>query len=167
MFEGDPAMNQHLEGGCACETVRYRLTRAPMITHCCHCTWCQRETGSAFVINAVIESAAVELLGAAPEVILTPSHSGKGQMVARCPECQVAVWSHYPTAREAAAFIRTGTLDNRRAITPDVHIFTSTKVDWVTITDGKPAFPEFYPDPARVWRPESRARWEKVLASIN
>ena len=158
-------MTRSLEGGCACETVRYRLTRAPMITHCCHCTWCQRETGSAFVINAVIESSAVELLGAPPEVILTPSESGKGQLIARCPDCQVAVWSHYPTAREAAAFIRVGTLDDRTAISPDVHIFTASKLPWVHLADNKPAFAQFYPDATAVWSPEALARWSAVMAS--
>ena len=158
-------MTQTLEGSCACGTVRYRLTRDPMITHCCHCTWCQRETGSAFVINAVIESAHVQLLAAPPEVILTPSESGKGQLIARCPDCQVAVWSHYPTAREAAAFIRVGTLDDKAAITPDVHIFTASQVAWVTLNDGKPAFPEFYPDPGAVWSPEARSRWSALLAA--
>jgi hypothetical protein len=158
-------MTRSLEGGCACETVRYRLTRAPMITHCCHCTWCQRESGSAFVINAVIESSAVELLGAPPEVILTPSESGKGQLIARCPDCQVAVWSHYPTAREAAAFIRVGTLDDRTAISPDVHIFTGSKLPWVHLADNKPAFAEFYPDHTAVWSPEALARWSAVMAA--
>lgn len=158
-------MTRSLEGGCACETVRYRLTRAPMITHCCHCTWCQRETGSAFVINAVIESSAVELLGTPPEVILTPSESGKGQLIARCPDCQVAVWSHYPTAREAAAFIRVGTLDDRTAISPDVHIYTASKLPWVHLADNKPAFAQFYPDATTVWSPEALARWSAVMAS--
>ena len=157
-------MTQSLEGGCACDTVRFRLTRAPMITHCCHCTWCQRETGSAFVINAVIESSAVELLGAPPEVILTPSESGKGQLIARCPDCQVAVWSHYPTAREAAAFIRVGTLDDRTAISPDVHIFTASKMPWLMLTDGKPVFEQFYPDPREVWTREASQRWNAMIA---
>lgn len=158
-------MKRSLEGGCACGTVRYRLTRDPLITHCCHCSWCQRETGSAFVINAVIESAHVQLLASPPQVILTPSESGKGQLIARCPDCQVALWSHYPTAREAAAFIRVGTLDDKTAITPDVHIFTATKVAWVTLNDGKPAFPAFYPDPGAVWSPEAQTRWATLLSA--
>lgn len=158
-------MTRALEGGCSCGQVRYRLKRDPMITHCCHCTWCQRETGSAFVINAVIESSQVELLAGPPDIILTPSESGKGQLIARCPECQVAVWSHYPTAREAAAFIRVGTLDEKSAITPDVHIFTATKVAWVDLNDGKPAFEEFYPDAGAVWSSDARERWSAVLAS--
>ncbi|MFN7056982.1 GFA family protein [Hyphomonas sp.] len=158
-------MTQKLEGGCTCGAVRYRLNRAPMITHCCHCTWCQRETGSAFVINAVIESAEVELLAGAPKVTLTPSNSGRGQLIARCPECQVTVWSHYPTAGEAAAFIRVGTLDDKSALTPDVHIFRSSAVSWLALTDGKPAFDDYYPDHLAIWGPDAMARWEKLMAS--
>ena len=160
-------MSEKLAGGCTCGTVRYRLNRAPMITHCCHCSWCQRETGSAFVINAVIESTEVELLASPPQIILTPSNSGRGQMVARCPKCHVAVWSHYPTAREAAAFIRVGTLDDKSAITPDVHIFRSSALPWLALTDGKPAFDEFYPDRLAIWGPDAMARWEKLMATLS
>ena len=160
-------MSEKLEGGCTCGTVRYRLSCAPMITHCCHCSWCQRETGSAFVINAVIESTEVELLASPPQIILTPSNSGRGQMVARCPKCHVAMWSHYPTAREAAAFIRVGTLDDKSAITPDVHIFRSSAVPWLALTDGKPAFDEFYPDRLAIWGPDALDRWEKLMASLS
>lgn len=159
-------MTRKLEGGCACGSVRYRLNRMPMITHCCHCTWCQRETGSAFVINAVIESSEVELLAGPPDVVLTPSESGRGQMIARCPDCKVAVWSHYPTAREAAAFIRVGTLDQPAAITSDVHIFRSSAVPWVTLADGKPAFEEFYPDRFAIWGEAAMSRWEALMASL-
>lgn len=158
-------MSQKLEGGCTCGAVRYRLNRAPMITHCCHCSWCQRETGSAFVINAVIESSQLDLLAAPPEIILTPSYSGRGQMIARCLNCRVAVWSHYGTAREAAAFIRVGTLDDPSAITPDVHIFRSSAVAWLALTDGKPAFDEFYPDRLAIWGADAVARWEKLISS--
>jgi hypothetical protein len=160
-------MTRTLEGGCACGGVRYRLNRTPMITHCCHCTWCQRETGSAFVINAVIESSEVELLAGPPDVVLTPSNSGRGQMIARCPDCKVAVWSHYPTAREAAVFIRVGTLDEPAAITPDVHIFRSSAVPWVTLTDGKPAFEEFYPDRLAIWGEAAMARWDALMANLS
>lgn len=158
-------MDQKLEGGCTCGAVRYRLNRAPMITHCCHCTWCQRETGSAFVINALIETSEVELLAGPPEIIDTPSNSGKGQLIARCPQCRVAVWSHYPTAREAAAFVRVGTLDNASAITPDVHIFRASAVSWLALTDGKPEFEDFYPDRLAIWGADAMARWEKLMAS--
>lgn len=158
-------MTENLEGGCTCGKVRYRFKRAPMITHCCHCTWCQRETGSAFVVNTLIETSQLELLGDAPEIIDTPSASGKGQQIARCTHCRVAVWSHYPTAREAAAFVRAGTLDDKQAITPDVHIFTASKPGWVTLTDGKPAFEEFYADRLAIWGREAMDRWDALMAA--
>jgi hypothetical protein len=158
-------MTANLEGGCTCGKVRYRLQRAPMITHCCHCTWCQRETGSAFVINTLIETSGIALLGEAPVIIDTPSASGKGQWIARCPHCQVAVWSHYPLAREAAAFVRAGTLDDKQLIAPDVHIFTASKAVWVTLADGKPAFEEFYADRLAIWGREAMDRWEALMAA--
>ena len=156
-------MPDKLEGGCTCGHVRYRLTAAPMVTHCCHCTWCQRETGSAFAVNAVIEMAEVERTGAEPEIVLTPSLSGKGQEIARCPRCHVAVWSHYSTAGRAAAFIRVGTLDDNTAIAPDVHIFTSTKQPWLTLPDdGPPVFENFY-RPSTVLSAEGYARFKTAI----
>jgi len=146
-----------MEGGCTCGSVRYRLDDKPMIVHCCHCSWCQRETGSAFAINAVIESARLALLSGAPELVITPSASGRGQKILRCPACKVAVWSHYPQAGDAIAFVRVGTLDDPNTTPPDVHIFTSTKQDWVVLPEGARVFPEFYDIPT-VWSEESRTR---------
>jgi hypothetical protein len=144
-----------MEGGCTCGGVRYRLEDKPLIVHCCHCTWCQRETGSAFVINAMIESSRVTLLSGAPELVPTPSASGRGQKIMRCPTCRVALWSHY--SQDAFAFVRVGTLDDPNAAPPDVHIFTGTKQDWVVLPDGARVFPEYYDVPS-VWSEESRAR---------
>ncbi|HKD46394.1 MAG TPA: GFA family protein [Rhizomicrobium sp.] len=126
-----------------------------MIVHCCHCTWCQRETGSAFVINAVIESSRVTLLSGQPELVLTPSASGRGQKIMRCPTCKVALWSHYST--DALAFVRVGTLDDPNTVPPDVHIYAGTKQDWVVLPDDARVFNEFYNIPA-VWPAESRER---------
>ena len=146
-----------MEGGCTCGAVRYRMEAPPLIVHCCHCSWCQRETGSAFAVNALIESTRLTILKGAPEPVLTPSASGKGQKIVRCPVCRVALWSHYPQAGDAVCFIRVGTLDNPGACPPDVHIYTSTKQPWVVLPDGARAVPEFY-DPRAVWPEESRER---------
>jgi len=89
---------ESVEGGCDCRFIRYRLTRTPLFVHCCHCRWCQRETGSAFVLNALIETECVERLRGEPEMVTTPSASGKGQNIARCPRCRLALWSHYSGA---------------------------------------------------------------------
>jgi hypothetical protein len=152
------------EGGCTCGKVRYRFEAEPMIVHCCHCTWCQRETGSAFVVNVLVETSNLSLLGDAPEIVDTPTASGLGQKIARCPDCKVAVWSHYPNAGTFAAFVRGGTLDDTSTLAPDVHIFTASQQHWLSLTDGKPAFPEFYSDFAAVWSEDARARWAALLA---
>lgn len=131
-------------GGCTCRTLRYRLTSKPLFVHCCHCRWCQRETGSAFAVNAMIEADRVELLCGEPEIILTPSNSGKGQKVARCPECRVAAWSNYPGAGDLVRFVRVGTLDHPEFLAPDIHIFTSSKLPWVILPEDKPVVPEYY-----------------------
>jgi hypothetical protein len=133
-----------LEGGCTCRQVRYRMLTAPMFVHCCHCTWCQRETGSAFALNAMIEAGRVELLQGEVEVVNTPTHSGKGQRVSRCPTCRVAVWSNYAGAGDTIRFVRVGTLDRADLLSPDIHIFTSTKQPWVLLPTGVPAMAEYY-----------------------
>jgi hypothetical protein len=151
------------DGGCTCRHVRYRLTSAPLFVHCCHCRWCQRETGSAFVLNAMIEADRVLLLGAQPAVIDTPSNSGKGQRISRCPKCQVAVWSNYAGAGDAVHFVRVGTLDEPDRLPPDIHIFTASKQPWVVLPEGTPAVPEYY-DRKRYWPQDSLARREVLLS---
>jgi hypothetical protein len=146
-----------LEGGCTCRAVRYRMTRAPLIVHCCHCTWCQRESGSAFAVNAVIEADCVELLAGAPEMVLTPSNSGKGQKIWRCPSCRIALWSNYAGAGDSLRFVRVGTLDQPSRTPPDIHIFTSTQQPWVKLPPDVPAMLEFY-KLQDYWTPEALER---------
>lgn len=151
-----------MEGGCTCGYVRYRMMAPPLFVHCCHCTWCQRETGSAFVINALIEQALVEVLSGEVEIIDTPSASGKGQKIHRCPVCKIAVWSNYAGSGEAIRFLRAGTLDDPRRVAPDIHIFTSSKQPWVILPPGAPAVPEFYRFKDH-WPPESIERYKALL----
>jgi hypothetical protein len=152
-----------LEGGCTCRAVRYRLTSRPMIVHCCHCRWCQRETGASFALNAMIEADRVARSSGAPEAVLTPSLSGKGQTIWRCPSCRVAVYSNYPGAGPDVHFVRVGTLDDPDLLPPDVHIYTSSKQPWVTLPEGARAFAEYY-DRSQIWSAASLARRAAVLA---
>jgi hypothetical protein len=153
-----------MEGGCTCREVRFRVETEPLFVHCCHCTWCQRETGSAFVLNAMIETDRVTLLQGAPELVLTPSASGEGQRIARCPTCRVAVWSHYSGAGDAIRFVRVGTLDRPGDVPPDIHIFTATKQPWVQLPAGVPAVPEYY-DRRLFWPRDSLQRRAALLRS--
>ena len=134
-----------------------------MIVNACHCRWCQRETGSVHALNAVYEAERVVHTAAEPEIVDTPSASGKGQKIARCPTCKVAVWSNCPGSGPLSRFVRVGTLDEPDRLPPDIHIFTSTKQPWVTLPPGAKAVPEFC-NPAEVWSPEARARWKAMLA---
>lgn len=145
------------EGGCACRFVRFRMMTKPLFVHCCHCTWCQRETGSAFVLNATIETDRVKLLSGLPEVVKTPSNSGKGQKIVRCPTCRIAVWSHYAGAGLKIAFVRVGTLDQPDRCPPDVHIFTSTKQQWVQLAGDVPVMKGYY-QREKLWPADSLKR---------
>ena len=133
-----------LEGGCTCRAVRYRMMSRPLFVHCCHCRWCQRETGTAFALNAMIEAERVELMSGAPAIVATPSKSGKGQKISRCPECRIALWSNYSGGGDAIRFVRVGTLDDPDRLPPDIHIFTMSKQPWVILDPKVPAVAEFY-----------------------
>lgn len=159
----EPAVS--LDGRCTCGAVRYRMASAPLFVHCCHCRWCQRETGASFALNAMIESGRLVLLQGRPEQVLTPSNSGKGQKIMRCPTCRIALWSHYAGAGEAVSFVRVGTLDEPDRLPPDIHIFTASKQPWVVLPPGVPAVPEYYERDAH-WPPASLARRRALMQSL-
>ena len=149
------------EGGCACGSVRYRLGSEPLFIHCCHCLNCQRQTGSAFVINLMIEADRVEVVSGVPHPVEVPRDDGSAQRIFRCPSCQVAVFSEY--GRADLRYVRAGTLDAPLDVAPDVHIFTKSKVGWVSIPESVPAF-EIYYDRKTLWPPESLERFDAILA---
>jgi hypothetical protein len=149
------------EGGCTCGFVRFRMTTRPLFVHCCHCRWCQRETGASFALNALIEADRVLTLQGAVEIVETPSASGKGQKISRCPTCRVALWSNYSGAGSAVRFVRVGTLDEPDLLPPDIHIYTASKQPWVVLPDDVPAVAEFY-RASEYWPSESRQRWEAL-----
>ena len=154
-------MGVEREGGCSCGQVRYRLTSEPLFTHCCHCLNCQRQTGSAFVINLLIETDRVELLAGVPQPVGVPRDDGSEQTVFRCPACQVALFSRY--GRPEFRYVRAGTLDDPSSVAPDVHIFTRSKLPWVALPESVPAFEVFY-DRHALWPAASLERLDAALA---
>ena len=151
-----------LEGGCACGAVRYRLGSAPMFVHCCHCRDCQRQTGSAFVINALIETGRIALLQGDPVPVAVPTDSGRPHRIFRCPSCQTAVWSEYGGIAKLR-FVRVGTLDDPAALPPDVHIYVRSKLSWVRLPQGTPAFEAYY-DAKKLWPAASLERRRALFA---
>lgn len=142
------------------------MLTSPLVINCCHCRWCQRETGSSYAVNAVIEADRVSVMSGRPQEVLTPSESGYGQRVLRCPNCWVALWSHYAGSGPATKVVRVGTLDHAQRFAPQVHVFVSSKQPWVRIPDGVPQFSEFY-ELADVWSPESLERRRAIQPQID
>ena len=156
-------MAEELTGGCSCGAIRYRLRSAPMFVHCCHCKDCQRQTGSAFVLNALFEADRVEIVSGAPEGVTMPTESGRPHDIYRCPECRIAVWSTYG-GRPQIRFVRVGTLDEPSELPPDVHIYTRSKLPWVKLPESTPAFEAYY-DSKLLWPAESLARRSAAFAA--
>ena len=154
-----------LTGGCTCRAVRYRLERPPLFVNCCHCRYCQRETGAAFAINASIETDAITSLGAAAEAVDIPTESGKGQRIMRCPKCRIAVWGHYLAIGEAISFVRVGTLDDPDRLPPDLHLFTESKQPWVVLPKTTRAVERYY-NRQKYWPESSLARWRVLFGDI-
>jgi hypothetical protein len=159
-MQGEPEV---FDGRCTCGSVRYRLTSRPLFVHCCHCRWCQRETGASFALNAMIEADRVIILSGEPEPVMTPSESGKGQKIWRCPTCRIALWSNYAGAGDAIRFVRVGTLAEPDRLPPDIHIFTQSKQPWVILDPATPAVPEYY-QRSKYWPAGSLKRREALLA---
>lgn len=153
----DPAWH----GGCACRALRYRLAEPPLFVHACHCTRCQRESGSAFAVNAMVLAASVQLQRGEPEVVMVPTDSKRGQWIARCPVCRVALWSHYGSAAGLVRYLRVGTLDHPAQALPQAHIFVKSKLPWVVLPGTVRSFSGHY-DARKVWPAESLARYEVV-----
>ena len=153
------------EGGCSCGQVRYEISSDPLIVHCCHCSYCQRQTGTAFALNALFEADKVTFIQGEVEEINTNSPSGKGQIIARCPQCKTAVWSNYNMGgiKKGIRFIRVGTLDNPEQLPPDVHIYTVSKQPWVNLSNEERIYEKFY-HYNEVWSEENNQKRKQLLA---
>ena len=154
-------MARKVTGGCACGSIRYQLLDKPMFVHCCHCDDCQRLTGSAFVLNAIIETQAIKLLRGKPVAVPVPRENGSHDIY-RCPSCQTALWSDYGR-RHNLRFVRVGTLDEPGAFQPNVHIYTRTKAKWLKLPNGTPSFRDYY-NTRNLWPRASLKRLNAALA---
>jgi hypothetical protein len=154
----------NLEGGCSCGAIRYKLTAEPLIVHACHCRDCQRISGSAFAINLWMERKSVEAAGAEPVSFRLTGGSGNPHDVFFCTACGTYLWSRYHGAGGDFLFVRAGTLDNPEAVRPDVHIYTRSKLPWLGLPEGIPAFTAFY-KLDQVWSAQSLERLRRIRAA--
>lgn len=154
-----------LTGRCGCGHVNFSLSSAPIVVNCCHCRFCQRLGGSAFAVNAMIETNRVTLIGTGmPIAVHTPSALPGGQRVHRCPQCFGQLWSHHSLLGAAIAIVRVGTLDEPDRLPPDVHCYTESKQPWVIVPAGVPAFAQGY-EPSAAWAPAAQQRLRLALQS--
>jgi hypothetical protein len=151
-----------LTGGCACGAVRYRIDRAPIFVNNCHCSLCQRQTGSTSVVNAFYESDAIDQFSGDTVEQGVKAGSGGAHAIIRCADCGTALWSHYPRLGALAAGVRVGTLDDPGALRPDAAIFVASKMPWVTLPEGIPHFEAGY-DPSKLLPPERMARLRALI----
>lgn len=145
------------EGGCTCGEVRYRLIGEPIMVHNCHCRLCQQQTGSTGIVNAFWESERIALLEGALSEHETAGGSGNPHIICRCANCGTALWSYYGRLGRLMAGVRVGTFDDPDSVTPDVVIFTASKMPWVALPEGIASFEGYY-DPRKVLPEESLAR---------
>jgi hypothetical protein len=152
-----------LEGGCGCGAVRYRLTDEPILVNNCHCTLCQRQTGTGSAVNAFIENDRLEQLSGELSEYEFETGSGGIQTVIRCARCGTPLWSYYPRLGRKAAAVRVGTLDDPSAVKPDAAVHVADKPAWAALPEGVPAFEIGY-SPAEIL-PEGRfARLKALIA---
>lgn len=147
------------KGRCACGNFQFQLAAPPLIVQCCHCKICQRDSGSAFLVHALIETSNIVMNKGRPQPVAFPSGYGKGHKVCRCPICKTALWNQYPEFGDTISYIRTGTLEEADQLTPQVHLHTAEKQSWVILPPDIPAASEHY-NREEVWSKESLARLE-------
>lgn len=131
-----------------------------MFTHACHCTDCQRTTGSAFVIHSVLLGDDLQVEGETKAGML-PSGSGAGCEIHFCAACGTYIWCRYLYHKVDVIALRVGTLDDTSQVSPQAHIFTRSKQPWLKLPEDVPAFEEALNRDA-VWTAESIERYENA-----
>jgi hypothetical protein len=153
-----------MKGQCSCGEVQYEMSKKPLFVHACHCTNCQRQSGSAHALNAMIEADCVQVTSGQAEGVIMDTGSGMGQTIYRCPTCKIGLWSKYAAMGDGFSFVRVGSLNNPSAYPPDINIFAKSKQSWVTLLDGIPTVDEFY-DPKEFWSDEALQRMQVVMST--
>jgi len=123
------------EGGCLCGAVRFKAEGPPINVRICHCLFCQKAMGSPFYARALFDQKALTLEGPTERYLTSPQLER-----VFCPKCGTRL-GHWRTNGTAAGIALT-LFDDRNAFRPTEHIWVSRKLDWVTIADGLPQFPE-------------------------
>ena len=147
----------------ACRPCSTNRCGEPIFVNNCHCSQCQKQTGSTSVVNMFYEAEYLTQLSGDTSRHVVKAGSGGDHVIVRCAQCGTAMWSHYPRLGEFAAGIRAGTLDDPASVTPDAAIYVSERMPWVTLPEGIPAFETQY-SPAELLPPERFERLKRLAA---
>ncbi len=134
-------MGDTREGGCQCGAVRYRVVGEPVVLAVCHCSECQRQSGSAFGMSLIVPKKSFQILSGETKTFTRKADSGREVECVFCPECGTRVY-HVPGLPGDNLNIKPGTLDDRSWLVPAVHVWTRSKQPWVPIPEGVPCVEE-------------------------
>ena len=126
-------------GGCQCGAIRYDILGAPELLLACHCTDCQRQSGSAFGMTLVVSEEDFQLTKGDVKTYSLKSAAGRPKLGAFCPNCGTRIY-HKPEWRKGMVSVKPGTLDDTSGLKPTLHLWTSSKQPWITISEGVEAY---------------------------
>jgi hypothetical protein len=147
------------DGGCFCGAIRYRLVGEPLTLYACHCTDCQRQTGSSFSLSMVVFRTAIELLRGEPRRYEITTADGRLKNGRFCGTCSSRVWVESVTFPDIA-LVEPGTLDDTTWIRPVAHIWTRSAQPWISLPEDVLRFETRPDDPmvlVNAWRDQRSA----------
>lgn len=127
------------DGGCQCGSVRYRIEGEPLDLVVCHCTECQRQSGSAFGMSLAVRAKDFRLTTGTLKSFTVTCDSGRLKTCTFCPDCGCRIY-HQTDPRGMS--VKAGTLDDRTTLRPTAHYWTARKQPWVVVPDGVRTFPD-------------------------
>lgn len=146
-------------GRCFCGAVQYRINEEPLTVYACHCTDCQKRSGSAFGLSMWVNRAAIEVTQGEAVLQIASGHDDRLRHARLCLQCHTRLWSA-PEDRPELAVVRPGTLDDTSWLEPVAHLWTRSAQPWVKIPEGVVRYetqPKELTELARLWRERASA----------
>jgi len=122
-------------GRCFCEAVQYRITEEPLTFYACHCTDCQKRSGSAFGLSMWVNRSAIEVTHGHAALQISSGHDDRLRHGRVCIQCNTRLWSE-PENQPQLAVVRPGTLDDTSWLRPVAHVWTKSAQPWFEFPEG-------------------------------
>ncbi len=142
-------MQMPLRGGCQCGAVRYEITKPPLSVYACHCTECQRQSGSAFALSMPVARDSLSVVKGTPKAWRRTHESGRVIQCLFCADCGTRLY-HNPEANPAVTIVKPGTLDDAKTLHAVGHIWTKSAQPWVQIPADSVTYEGQQPDMSRL-----------------